>query len=864
MLPDPTHPHWIPGSGRKPADIAFVGEAPSYDELESGLPFTGPSGKILWQMAGRHAGLLRSQIYTTNWHKLPLTKELKKELEKDPEQVEEWTRYLEDELYEVRPSLIVALGSHATRALLPREVDLFWANGIPFADDDRVVIPVVHPAAALHEPDMLARTVQGLQGVRAFLDGKVAPRAGFTPIDMQVLQYQIRPGAEVGIDTEGPPDDPICATVSFDGHEVLYVDAADPTQTVFLRKLLEETRPVIYLHNSLWDAGVLRTMGIEVWDYEVRDTMVAAYNLQDIPRDLKNLARRELNVEMTEFEKVVAPYYEQADGAWRLKLGERIMRDLQYVEQRTPKGKVRMSKGQPVTKIEGPEPQLAIQTRLARGFQLKPFDVHWAEREIGARPNPMDLRLVPPEIAQAYASKDAAVTRRLGPVLWERTEREGLAEARELDMAVQPMVEDFQQAGMHIDVLRYGDIMGEISQRKEVVRGLVQEVTAGAIDNPGSGDQVAEFCRQTWIKEGKLGLTKMTRGKTRETVDDNVLSVLREEHPVIPLILEYRELDKYDGTYLMPLGELIKQLKPGDFRIMPRLRTTRVVSGRLSATAPNVLAWPARTELGLRLRSIFTAPPGMVLASWDLSQIELRLAAAFSRDPVMTEAFVSGRDLHANLASKLFGASYEDCLEGPGKLKYRTPAKNIHYGLLYGMEALRLWEELTGLGITAYSRDDCARLLKETWQLYKVCGAWLDSSSMESRRTGMVRDFIGRRRFLPATQLSWEGEWKIRSLIREAERQGGNFKIQGAAAEILKRTMVTVWNEVYPAVRKLRLHFRLWLQVHDELMGELDKSAWEVVNSLMVKAMVQDGFLTAPIPIETTGVTGSDWGELKG
>jgi DNA polymerase-1 len=261
------------------------------------------------------------------------------------------------------------------------------------------------------------------------------------------------------------------------------------------------------------------------------------------------------------------------------------------------------------------------------------------------------------------------------------------------------------------------------------------------------------------------------------------------------------------------------------------------------------------------LRSIFRARPGHILSAWDLSQIELRITAAFSGDEVMGHAFKTGLDLHSNLAANLFGVPYEVANSPENKSTMRDPCKTIHYLLLYGAGGDKLFEELVAAGIKRFTREDCFDLIRDTWKVYNGAGRWVRNQAQEARFRGFAASFLGRRRFLPGTQLVGD-RWPILSLRREAERQAFNHPVQAGAGELLKRTEVTVWNEVYPAVKEAGHYFRLWLQVHDELMGETTEAAYPMVDQLMKGAMTQDSWLTDPIPIETDSARGAHWGEL--
>lgn len=226
----------------------------------------------------------------------------------------------------------------------------------------------------------------------------------------------------------------------------------------------------------------------------------------------------------------------------------------------------------------------------------------------------------------------------------------------------------------------------------------------------------------------------------------------------------------------------------------------------------------------------------------------------------MLDAFLRGLDLHTNLASKLFGIPYEEVTSTPeNKLMYRTPTKTIHYLLLYGGGGDKLFEELRGMGITKFSRAECFDLIADTWKVYRGVKTYMQSVGQELREKGFVSGiWSGRRRFLPGAQLP--GEWPMKSLRLEAERQAGNFKFQEGAAYLLKRTMATVHKTLYP---RFQGQLKLWLQVHDELVGQVKAEAWDAVNAAMRGAMTQDSALTFPVPIETEGNFGANWGALK-
>ncbi len=906
--------YWVPASGPSPAHFAYVGEHPGFEEVKWKEPLVGLAGVINWQIASRHAGLNRSGAYVTNWSKVPMSDDEKKKM--SPEEEAAWTRLLHEEMYRVQPKVILALGGRAVEALLGPGYSLFWSNGIPFEiegtnEGDRggdrcelqvpfrprsptVVIPIINPAAGLHKSDLLQGTVQGYQAVRAWQRGELNARpAGRWEPSPQTLQWGggLLEQLPVAIDTEGTKREPFCLTFSQSDSQAFIIYAAEGEKLAAFQAELDRIQQTVLLHNAPHDAAVCRELGIDVWRYNVVDTMVRAFNLQNLPRGLKPLTHRLLNIKMDDYEYVVKPWADREIARWRTQGYTLARAACEEVTQLTPKGKVKMSMGAPVVKLEGPELQLKLVKHVEREQNLSPQEEAWAENQLGERQPRLELKWVPKEIAEAYAGKDAAVTWAIAPLLEEEIKRAGLEEVARLDMDVLPLVDDMQSCGMHIDVERFTEVQGEFSVEKaeihETILGLV-ECERGSRDdpktqeefNPGSSDQVARFCEFIYDRDQKLQLTKLTKSKTRVSTSDDCLKLVKDEHPFVNQILRYRMFDKYEGTYMRPLQKMITEVEylkdvngnSVSYRVFPQIRHTTVVSGRYSSGGTdadgdktfNALAVPARTEEGLKVRSAFTAPPGRDLASWDLSQIELMIAAGLSKDRVMVDAFLAGLDLHSNLASKLFGVSYDSCNAkgSPGRRTHREPCKTIHYAMLYGASGGTIFDQLQVAGVTGFTRYDCENLLKETWKLYKGCAAWLDSAKVEVRQKGYVTDWLGRRRFLPGCQLMGD-RWPIAGLRYEAERQAGNHRFQGGAAELLKRAMRVVWREVYPECKKRGIHFRLWLQIHDELMGEVQEGRFEEVNVMMQEVMSRDSWVIAPLTIKVEGKRGKNWGELK-
>ena len=283
------------------------------------------------------------------------------------------------------------------------------------------------------------------------------------------------------------------------------------------------------------------------------------------------------------------------------------------------------------------------------------------------------------------------------------------------------------------------------------------------------------------------------------------------------------------------------------------LSHTRVVSGRL---AGRVLTWPARTKDGLRLRDCFPAPPGWMYGSWDLSQIELRLAAGFSQDKLMLKAFWDGLDLHQQSASALFGVPYEQV----DKLSQRTPTKTVSYLVLYGGGEDKLFTELKIMGVQGFDRPASGKIIRDWLELYEGLDRYITRQTEKSRARGYAETWTGRRRYLPGMNLIGR-HWPCSKLREEAERQGFNMEIQGGAQDLLKECEVRVM-EVKKDLNAMGVGFEPCLQLHDEVVALVKKEHWEVTNSFM-RAAMQDGVVRWGVPLECEGKMADTWGGLK-
>jgi DNA polymerase-1 len=411
-----------------------------------------------------------------------------------------------------------------------------------------------------------------------------------------------------------------------------------------------------------------------------------------------------------------------------------------------------------------------------------------------------------------------------------------------LDLATWPIYHKMSTKGILIDHGRLEDLRLEVNGLAIQAREEASRIACGLEFNPGSGDQVAE------LLEARGHRGKSTKGGKRMATDEKSLALI--DDPVVKPILKYRGYMKLLGTFIDPT--LDKALK-GDGRIHPRWKLTRVRSGRAACEDPNLMAFPARDPIGLKVRECFVADPGHVMFSVDYSQIEPRLVAALSGDNTLMAVYKEGRDIYEETARGLFEVQVVD------KIKHRLPAKVVTLGVFYGMGAGTLFESLiqSGCGTVANPRFDkeaCEQLIRKWFQTYPGVAKYVDEVCRLARRNnGLVLTGGRRPRLLPGLFLDMS-RWPQSMLREEAERQAFNHKVQGTAQEYTKRGMIAADKAV---------GFDPLLQIHDELVGQIEEEAIEAVP-MIAEAMEHVDILGTNLCLPTEFVTGPNWASLKG
>ena len=427
----------------------------------------------------------------------------------------------------------------------------------------------------------------------------------------------------------------------------------------------------------------------------------------------------------------------------------------------------------------------------------------------------------------------ADITGRLATALRREVEDAGLLKLyEEVDLPLVPVLARMEHAGVKIDRAALAEMSSRLEREIDAKAKEIYQ-RSGSEFNISSPKQLGD------VLFNKLNLPKPVKygkGKTISTAVD-VLEGLAEEHDVPRLVLEYRQLTKLKSTYVDALPAL---LNPASGRLHTTFGQTGTATGRLSSANPNLQNIPIRTELGREIRAAFTAEPGHVLLAADYSQIELRLLAHFSKDPLLVEAYRRGDDIHTLTASQVFGVP--PLMVTPD---HRRQAKVVNFGIVYGLSAFGLSQNL---GIEP---AEAKQFINAYFERYTGVRAFIDRTLEEARREGKVKTLFGRVRPIPDINS------KNANLRGFAERTAVNTPLQGTAADLIKIAMI----RIDAALRERRLKSRMTLQVHDELVFEVPEAEIEVMRTLVREQMEKVHSLTVPLLVEI-GV-GTNWRDLQ-
>jgi len=439
---------------------------------------------------------------------------------------------------------------------------------------------------------------------------------------------------------------------------------------------------------------------------------------------------------------------------------------------------------------------------------------------------------VPVEDAVPYACEDADITLMAYEVLKPKLQEGGFDSLfKEVEMPLIPVLMGMEMSGICVDKDRLEAVSKEFERQLYDIEERIYAI-AGERFNIQSHQQLGRIL----FENLKLPIQKKTKKKTGYSTDVQVLTTLSLEHELPALVLEYRSLAKLKSTYADALVDLIH---PETDRIHTSYNQTVTVTGRLSSSSPNLQNIPVRTEEGRKIRAAFIPRKGWTLLSADYSQIELRLLAHYSEDPILVEAFEEDRDIHARTATEIF-----QLLPNLITPEMRRQAKVINFGIIYGMSPFRLSKELS------ISRKMAKTFIEHYFDRYKGVKRFIEETIEEARTAGKVTTLLGRHRRLPDISS------KNRTAREFAERTAVNTPLQGTAADLIKMAMI----RIRQVLDQKGLKAKMLLQVHDELVFEVPPMELKTVERCVTENM--EGVYRLRVPLKVDVKTGLNWSEV--
>jgi DNA polymerase-1 len=434
--------------------------------------------------------------------------------------------------------------------------------------------------------------------------------------------------------------------------------------------------------------------------------------------------------------------------------------------------------------------------------------------------------------AAAFFGERMRVMLELEPLLQQQLDRLGNAELfKDLEMPLLPVLAEMEIAGVAVDIPYLQQVSRELYEQLQRLDGEIEDVAHGPI-NVNSPQQLARFLFED------LNLPGGRKTKSGYSTDAAVLEGLRDLHPVVPKILEFRQLSKLKGTYVDALPLLVDSRT---HRVHTSFNQTVAATGRLSSSDPNLQNIPIRTEVGQKVRRAFIpSRRGDLLLSADYSQIELRVLAHMTDDPVLVDAFARGEDIHARTAAEVFAIPQEQVTANQRRL-----AKVVNFGLFYGLSDFGLARD------TGMAREDAQTFIDAYFRAYNRVREFLEGIKMQAREQGYVETLLRRRRYIQDIRSP------NRALRLAAERIAINMPVQGSAADIMKLAMI----RLHDYLGQEHLDSRMILTVHDELVFEVPPGERERLIEVVPDLMATAYPLSVPLQVDLK--LGPNWQDME-
>src|SRR5215207_6748877 len=711
---------------------------------------------------------------------------------------------------------------------VPDDIELFVVTG----DQDAMQLVDGHVK--------VLRTTRGVSETKTYGRQEVIDEYGVTP--EQIPDYKALVGDPSdnipGVRGIGPKG--AASLLQQFGSVAGIYENLDQVSAKGTRKKLEEGRESAFLSLELarmrfdapveFDAEALRFEGVSP---ESRDVLLRRYEFRSLEPRFAGLPvvgseglppLQRLTVRLSEepiepsFEPVaVAPV---GDGRW----GAAVEDDEVRISDRLPDRPLRVHDAKKVGVRDAHFDTFLAAYLIKPGLGGYELDTLASERGLAE----VEVEVEDPAVRDV--ARWAAQTYALSPKLISELEEMGLARLfYDVELPLADVLGEIERIGMPIDARTLEVIGGEIESRVEELEQRIYE-DAGLQFNIGSPKQLGEVLFE------RLSLPPVRKTKTGYSTDARVLQQLAIEHPVAERIIQYRELTKLRGTYIEGLLKLISD----DGRIHTTLNQTTTATGRISSDSPNLQNIPVRTELGTKIRDAFTASPGRRLVVADYSQIELRILAHMTGEPSLVEDFVSGEDIHTRTAAEVFDVRLESVTP-----ELRRRAKMVNFGIIYGISGFGLASRLGNV-----HPAEAERYIKRYLERYPKVTEFIESTLQEARDLGYVTTLFGRRRYVQE-QLTDPNK----NVQKLGERIAFNARVQGTAADIIKVAMV----DLAPRLRSLGAD--MIMQVHDELVFDVDEDRVEMVGALAADRMVAAYDLEPPLEVEVKA--GERWGRVE-
>ena len=409
-------------------------------------------------------------------------------------------------------------------------------------------------------------------------------------------------------------------------------------------------------------------------------------------------------------------------------------------------------------------------------------------------------------------------------------ETESLSLFTEIEMPLAPILGSMQYEGMYVDKEALKDFGEELKQQISTLTDEIYEL-AGEEFNINSHQQLGNILFE------KLNLPSKKKTKSGYSTDVDVLEKIRNEHPIVEKVLQYRTLTKLNSTYV---EGLLQYINPITEKIHSYFHQTITATGRISSTEPNLQNIPTRAELGKNIRKAFKPKEGNIYIDADYSQIELRVLAHISQDENMLAAFRNGEDIHKQAASKVLNIPIEEVTK-----EQRSSAKAVNFGIVYGISDFGLANQL------GVSNKQAKEYITQYLEKYNGIKHFMDDIVESAKNKGYVETLFHRRRYVPELK---SNNYMVRQF---GSRVAMNTPIQGTAADIMKLAMKNVYKEL----KKSKLDAKLILQIHDELLIEVKMEDKEKAKEILKKSMVEAAKLSIPLEVEVS--EGTNWYEVK-